>query len=359
MPASTDFLVNRRDLNETKVVETPGSLNEGQVRIRIDRFALTANNITYGAFGDAMMYWNFFPAPEGWGRIPVWGFGNVVESKCADLKVGERLYGYFPMSSHLVIEPARVTPTALFDGATHRQKMAAVYNSYTRVATDPSYNAKREAQQALLRPLFTTSFLIDDFLADNDFYGARNVVISSASSKTSLGLAFLLHTLRKGQVEVIGLTSKANTGFVSGTGYYDRVADYDSIATLDKGSPAIFVDMAGSGSVRNAVHQHWADELKYSCSVGATHWDNMGSAGTLPGPKPQLFFAPDRVKKRNQDWGPGGLDKKLGEAWAAFNTSVDRWMKITERKGRADVEHAYQDMVSGKTAPEAGIVLSL
>ena len=169
MPASTDFLVNRRDLNETKVVETPCTLNDGQVRIRIDRFALTANNITYGAFGDAMMYWNFFPAPEGWGRIPVWGFGDVVESKHPDLKVGERLYGYVPMSSHLVIEPARVTPTALFDGAAHRQKMAAVYNSYTRVAADPSYNATREAQQALLRPLFTTSFLIDDFLADNDF----------------------------------------------------------------------------------------------------------------------------------------------------------------------------------------------
>jgi len=359
MPASTDFLVNRRDLTETMVVETALSLNAGQSLIRVERFALTANNITYGAFGDAMMYWNFFPAPEGWGRIPVWGFGNVVESKCPDLKVGERLYGYFPMSSHLVIEPARVTPTALFDGAAHRQKMAAVYNSYTRVAADPSYNAKREAQQALLRPLFTTSFLIDDFLADNDFYGARNVVISSASSKTSLGLAFLLHTLRKGQVEVIGLTSKANTGFVSGTGYYDRVADYDSIATLDKGSPAVFVDMAGSGSVRSSVHQHWADALKYSCSVGATHWDNMSSGGTLPGPRPQMFFAPDRVKKRNQDWGPGGLDKKLGEAWSAFNTSVDRWMKITERKGRADVERAYQDMVSGKTAPEAGIVLSL
>lgn len=359
MTTSTDFLVNRLDLNEARFVDTPIALRSGQALVRIDCFALTANNITYGAFGDAMMYWNFFPAPEGWGRIPVWGFGNVVESTHEGLKVSERLYGYFPMSSHLVIEPARVTPTALFDGAAHRQKMSSVYNSYTRVAADPGYNPKREAQQALLRPLFTTSFLIEDFLADNDGFGARQIVISSASSKTSLGLAYLLNTQRKGQIDVIGLTSKANTGFVNKTGYYDRVVSYDDVASLDNSRSAAFVDMAGSGSIRAAVHRHWADALKYSCSVGATHWDSMSSAGTLPGAKPQMFFAPDRVKKRNQDWGPGGLDRKLGQAWSAFNTSVDGWMRVTERKGRADVERAYHEMVSGKTAADAGIILSL
>lgn len=220
MTSSTDFLVNRRDLHETRFADTPMSLESGQVLVRIDRFALTANNITYGAFGDAMMYWNFFPAPDGWGRIPVWGFANVVETRHEYLKIGERLYGYFPMSTHLVIQPARVTAASLFDGAAHRQKMAAVYNSYTRVSADAGYNASREGQQALLRPLFTTSFLIEDLLADNDVFGARQVVISSASSKTSLGLAYLLHTQRKGQVEVIGLTSKANTAFVDATGYY-------------------------------------------------------------------------------------------------------------------------------------------
>lgn len=359
MTAASNFLVGRRNLGETKFVETDLSPADGQVLIRIDRFALTANNVTYGAFGDAMMYWNFFPAPEGWGRIPVWGFGNVVESRHPDIKVGERLYGYFPMSTHVVIEPVRVTPSSLFDGAAHRQKMAAVYNNYTRVAADPSYDAKREAQQALLRPLFTTSFLIEDFLGETDFQGARQVLISSASSKTSLGLAFLLHTQRKGQVEVVGLTSKSNEAFVKGTGYYNTVVDYGSIASLDAAKPAIFVDMAGSGTVRSAVHHHWADNLKYSCSVGATHWEQLGSTGALPGPRPQMFFAPDRVKKRNQDWGPGGLEQKLGSAWLAFNASVDRWMKINERKGTTEVLHAYQDMVAGKTAPETGIVLSL
>lgn len=359
MTISTDFLVNRKNLNEGKFVETPLSIRDGQALIEISNFALTANNITYGAFGDAMMYWNFFPAPDGWGRIPVWGFGDVVESKCDGLKAGERLYGYFPMSTHLVIEPARMTPARLFDGAVHRQKMAAVYNNYVRVAADQGYVASLEPQQALLRPLFTTSFLIEDFLADNAFYGAGQVVISSASSKTSLGLAFLLHTRRNGKIDVIGLTSKSNTAFVMATGYYDRVAAYDEITDLDRSSPAVFVDMAGSNEVRASVHAHWSEVLKYSCSVGATHWDHLGPNTNLPGPKPQPFFAPDRVKKRNNDWGPGGLDKHLGEAWSAFNTSVDGWMKVTKAQGRAEVQRIYGEMVAGKSPPETGYILSL
>jgi hypothetical protein len=359
MTTSIDFLVSRKSLHETKFVETPLALKPGQALIKVDRFAFTANNVTYGAFGEAMMYWNFFPAPEGWGRVPVWGLGDVIESQADGVKPGERLYGYFPMSTHLVVEPARTTPQHFFDGAPHRQKMAPVYNNYVRVAADPGYDRNREAEQALLRPLFSTSFLIDDMLADNDFFGARELVLSSASSKTSLGLAFLAHANRRGQASVVGLTSKANQAFVENTGYYDRVVAYDAIPQSSHDKPAVFVDMAGNGEVRTAVHKHWAHNLKYSCAVGATHWDHMGSNAELPGVKPQMFFAPDRIKQRHQDWGPGGLEKRLAAAWGAFLPSVDGWMKIVQGHGRADVERVYRDMVAGKARPEEGHVLSL
>lgn len=358
MTTSTDFLVSRKNLHETKFVETPLTVKPGQALIKVDRFAFTANNVTYGAFGDMMMYWNFFPAADGWGRVPVWGFGDVVESQADGVIVGQRFYGYFPMSKYVVVEPARVTPQGFFDGAVHRQKMAAVYNHYGNVAADPGYNKSREASQALLRPLFMTSFLIDDLLADNDFFGARDVVLSSASSKTSLGLAYLLRQNRRGQVSVTGLTSASNAGFVGKTGYYDRVVAYDAIAAATRDKSAVFVDMAGSGAVRLAVHKHWGDGLKYSCAVGATHWDHLGQTGDLPGPKPQLFFAPDRVKKRNQDWGPGGLEKRIATAWAGFNASVDGWMRVVEG-GRGDVERVYRAMLDGKAMPEEGHMLSL
>ncbi|MBL8782012.1 MAG: DUF2855 family protein [Alphaproteobacteria bacterium] len=361
MTTSTDLLTSRKNLHETKFVETQlAALKPGQILLKVDTFAFTANNVTYGAFGDAMMYWNFFPAPEGYGRIPVWGFADVVESQAEGIKPGERFWGYYPISTHLVVEPARVTPHGFSDGAAHRQKMAPIYNSYVRVAADPHYTKTRESERALLRPLFTTSFLIDDFLADSDFFGAREVVLSSASSKTSLGLAFLLHKHRKGQVAVVGLTSKSNAAFVEKTGYYDRVVAYDAIAQSPHDKPAVFVDMAGSGEVRAAVHKHWGDGLKYSCAVGATHWDHMGGpAADLPGPKPQLFFAPDQVKKRLTDWGPQGFEDRIAKATNEFIASVDGWMKIVKGKGKADIERVYKAMVDGKAKPEEGHMLSL
>ena len=97
---SLDFLVDRDDLRHTQWRETDlPALAAGQVLMKIDRFALTANNITYAAFGVAMRYWDFFPAPEGFGRVPVWGYADVVENLAPGLAVGERVYGYWPMSS--------------------------------------------------------------------------------------------------------------------------------------------------------------------------------------------------------------------------------------------------------------------
>ena len=75
--------------------------------------------------------------------------------------------------------------------------MAPVYNAYARVSGDPAFAGRQGDYQALLRPLFMLSFLVDDFLAENEFYGARSVMLSSASSKTAFGLAHLLHTRRK------------------------------------------------------------------------------------------------------------------------------------------------------------------
>ena len=131
------------------------------------------------------------------------------------------------MSSHLVVQADRVTPAGFVDASAHRQPMAAIYNQYTRCATDPGYDAQREAEQMLLRPLFLTSFLIDDFLADNHFFGAHRVVLSSASSKTAYGTAFMLSGrissgVDAGLDQIVGLTSSRNLPFVQGTGFYQQ-----------------------------------------------------------------------------------------------------------------------------------------
>jgi hypothetical protein len=241
---STDFIVARHDLQQCKFIETSlpelADLPDDALLIKIDRFAFTANNITYAVLGDQLKYWQLFPAPENFGNVPVWGFGEVMASRHPAVAIGERLFGYFPMATHLVIEAANVNKRGLRDAAAHRQGVAPVYNAYARVSGDSAFAGRQGDYQALLRPLFMLSFLVDDYLAEHEFYGARSVMLSSASSKTAFGLAHLLHSQRK-DLRVIGLTSAANTDFVQSLGCYDEVVTYDRITALPANSPVALV----------------------------------------------------------------------------------------------------------------------
>jgi Protein of unknown function (DUF2855) len=358
---STDFVVARDDLQQCKFIETQlpdaATLPDDALLVRVASFALTANNITYAVMGDMLKYWQIFPAPQGFGNIPVWGFGEVIASKHPMIAVGERLFGYFPMATHLVIEAADVGKRGLRDGAAHRQGVAPVYNAYARVAGDPAYEGRQGDHQALLRPLFMLSFLVDDFLAENEFYGVRRVMLSSASSKAAFGLAHLLHA-RKG-IKVIGLTSPSNTAFVKSLGCYDEVIAYDRVTSLPADAPVAFVDMAGSSSLRETLHRHFGEQMKYSARIGLTHRGTSPDEPQLPGAKPVWFFAPDHIRKRAKEWGPGGVDARFGTAWSNFAPNLDRWLKVNEGRGREAVQAAYLDTLNGRVPPELGHILSL
>jgi NADPH:quinone reductase-like Zn-dependent oxidoreductase len=356
-----DFLVDRRDLRRCTVERGPDPetlpLAPDQVLLRVAAFGLTANNVTYAVFGDVMGYWRFFPSHDEWGRVPVWGFADVVRSRHDGVPAGERVWGYFPMSTHLVIDADKVSARSLVDAAPHRRELPPVYNQYVRVAADPGYDRQREAQEMLFRPLFTTAFLLDDLLAERSLFGAQTVLIASASSKTALGLAFLLKRHRRGRV--VGLTSAANAAFVERTGCYDQVVSYADIPALPAGDPVVVVDMAGSGDVLRAVHGHFADRLKYSCLVGATHWEAPRNAEALPGPTPEFFFAPDRVVARMKDWGPDGFQARVDESRKPFLAAAEGWLRIVARSGPAAVEQAYRDTLEGRTGPDQGLILTL
>jgi hypothetical protein len=252
----------------------------------IDRFGFSSNNITYAVLGEAMRYWEFFPGPEGWGKVPVWGFGDVVRSSHEALGEGERVFGYLPMSTYLVLAPDRVTEAGFVDTAPHRAPLPGVYQRYSRVAGDPGYDPGDEDQQALWRPLFMTSFGAARFLGENALFGASRVVLSSASSKTAMGIAFLLLRERSSESDTVGLTSPRNVDFCRRVGYYDQVRPYGELETLSADTPTLFVDVAGDGKLLHDVHHHFGESLKHSCIVGATHWERREPQHDLPGPEP-------------------------------------------------------------------------
>jgi hypothetical protein len=331
-------------------------LRSGQVLFRLDRFALTANNITYAAAGDMLNYWGFFPATDGWGRIPVMGFADVAASKHPDVPVGGRYFGFFPMATHLVVEPTEASATQFVDGVAHRKDHAPVYRQYQNVTSDAAYDAELEDQIMVLRGLFMTSFLADSYMADQNF-GATTYVLGSASSKTGIALAWLLHTQQRGRV--VGVTSPRNVAFVEALGYYDEVLTYDDVKSLPSDEATAFIDFSGDGEMIDTLHHHLGDNLKYHGVIGATHWSSGPQSKDLPGAEPAFFFAPGEIKSRVEAWGPDGFQQRLGEAWRAFCAATSSWMKIERGYGTADVESTYKRVLSGESTPDVGHVLSV
>lgn len=375
-----DFLVRRDALDVCRLVPTlpidQVELGPGQALLQIDSFALTANNVTYAAHGDALGYWRFFPSGhDGWGLIPVWGFATVARSAHPEVQVGQRFYGFYPLSSQLVVSPGQVRDEGFRDASEHRKSLHPLYNQYTRTARDPLYDAAREAELLLLRPLFMTSLMIDDFLADHDFFGARTVVFSSASSKTAYGAALALSLRRT--VDVLGLTSPRNVPFVErlavdGQQVYRRAIPYAELDTLPSKASAVYVDLAGDPVLRSALHHHFGDKLKYSCVVGASHWQPLAGQppplsraldAPLPGAKPTLFSGPAQIAKRTAEWGSAGFRQKLAEAWStllgAITAPASPFLRVVRGHGGDDLERVYRALLQGRVLPHEGHVLSL
>lgn len=361
MNTVTRMLVNKRRIAETRIETSPQApLAAGQVRLRIERFSMTANNISYAAIGELMQYWRFFPGDGDWGCVPCWGFATVVESSLPEVPVGERLWGFLPMGTELVVTPARVTDSGFVDATLHRQGLAGIYNEYSRCVHDPLHTDGDEDIEALLRPLFGTAWMVDDFLAEHAFFGADVAVLSSASSKTAYGTAARL--AQRNGIKLIGLTASHNIRFVESLGCYHKVLAYDAVTDIDAQAKALYLDFAGDPSIRRAVHEH-LHALHYSCLIGGSHADKAGPASGLPGPKPVFLFVPSQVAKRVAEWGEAELLQRMARDWRAFvvhaTDPAQPWIRIEQHYGAAGMSTAYATVLGGQGDPRTGHMVAM
>jgi len=356
MTGAWSLAVRRDDLAKTELRDDAvPEIGPGEARLRVDRIGVTANNVTYALMGDAMHYWDFFPTSEGWGLVPLWGFGEVVASQTDGVTAGTRVYGYFPSASHVVVRPGAVDETRFKDASEHRAKLPSPYNSYTVTTHDPAYDAEREDLLILFRPLFFTSYMLADELEDNDYYGASVLAMSSASSKTAYGAAFLL----QGQgPEMVGLTSPGNVAFTESLGCYDRVVAYDRLEELDDTKPTAYLDVAGSSDLRDRLRARLGDDLVRDVVVGVTHQE-QGGGGGLAATGTTFFFAPNQMRKRTGDWGRPVLDQRFAEAWHRFVPSVEGWVDVVPHVGPEALREVWLEVLSGTSSPRVGHVIAL
>lgn len=354
---SQQIWVNQEDLSQTKTVQFTfdvAQLQEEEVLLETDSFGFSANNITYAALGFKMGYWGFFPTHEtNFGIVPVWGFATVKASRHSDIKEGEKVFGYLPMASHWVIKAGKVAAHGFSDTHDNRKSISPVYDQYLRCSADPGYNPSREAWQLNFRPLYMTSFVLDDFVADTS--NGESLLLSSASSKTALGTAQLLKdqkAKRGARYRVIGLTSNSNVEMVKASGCYDEVLSYDDIEALAKDEQYWLLDFAANGTLIKSLTDALESHLSKVTLIGATDW----KADEKPNPKAldaEIFFAPARVKLRQSEWGHETFLAKYASAWQQFAAKLNNTFFEQHVRGIDDITALYLSTLNGSADTKA------
>ena len=360
MTNCTELWVDKQDLRRTQVVEsdlpTPA---DGEILVAIDKFGLTANNVSYASAGDMLGYWQFYPAEDPWGKVPVWGCADVIQSNCDEVPVGDRLWGFFPMASHALLRPGNVGADKFTDFNEHRRELPGLYNSYRRTLAEPEAVQAFETERCLLFPLFATSFVLADYLIYNDCFGAQQILIGSASSKTGFGLAKMLRDNPEVTAKIVGLTSAGNQAFVDSLQCCDEIVVYGEETQIDAALPAAYVDMSGDGPLTETLHRHLGDNMRASVMVGATHWESQGRAEDLPGAQPEFFFAPAHIATREKEWGSGVPMMRAMEASVAVAAAIADHMNVSWLYGPEDLQAHWLQMLDNQLPANRGLMVSL
>ena len=261
-------------------------------KLNIEKYCITSNTITYALVKNKVLnYFGNFPyngVCKGFGFVPTWG---VV----VDNKTRQRYFGFLPYgqdSFYVKKNNDNINSTTFMDINEPRKNIPAAYITYTNLNKDKyltSLDNKEneiedyENRYIILKGLFLTSFLIHVMILDK-YNDTQNIIITSASSKTSIALGFMLKQSNLTRnINVIGLTSKRNIKFVKdklSEHAYDIVYTYDDIESINIDNNASYgmVDMAGNPGVINRIHQYFNRCMRFSSMVGLTHnkeWEKI------------------------------------------------------------------------------------
>lgn len=363
--SSFDFQVDKNTLSKHQLIAPKlPVLTSGEVRLSIERFSLTSNNVTYGVMGESLGYWDFFPVKDNWGKIPVWGIGIVVESHCNNIAVGSKFYGYYPMSSEFIVQPENVSNKGFKDVTSHRQSLASSYNHYSLMVKENGFLPDADNYYILYRPLFSSGLLLEDYLRENEYFGATTLLISSASSKTAISLAFMLGKL--GGVKSIGLTSPKNLSFVKSLGLYDEVICYNELDDIQANRKITYVDICGDSVLLQKIQSQLNNRLVHRCVVGGTHStiknkkknDSLivTTLTKLAASKQSQFFAPTHIEKCQKTLGTDGFSQHFQQSWVAFLAQVDEWIDIVEFSAQEDLSSVYDSLLITSN-PKQGLIL--
>jgi Protein of unknown function (DUF2855) len=348
---SWGLLVRRDALGDAEVQPVPlPDLAPGEVRLAVEKFTLTMNNVTYARLGGGELpFWDAFPAPDGYGRPPVWAFLRVVDSRNPDVRPGGRYYGYVPLGTHHTVG-ARRTARGFVDTSVRREFLPVWYRTFQSAAEPDALDDLR----TVYRQVFPASFLLGDFVTALAAGGAKSALITSASSLTAIGLADRIALLS--DLPTVGVTSPGNVGFVTGLGRYTTVTSYDELDSVL--APTVLVDFTGSHRRISAIYQRFPGGIDSTALVGYTHPDSVQDVPELTDPAPEIFFTPVVEELTVAEEGEDRFHARYQEAEQRFLDWTATWLRVDRQAGPTAITDVFRGLLAGTRPPGVSPVLS-
>lgn len=363
----------------TRETELP-ELQRGQVLLRVDRFAFSQQALGYlvkGYTRTFSAYHKFFPhAESGLYRSGCWGYATVVQSEHPRVEAGTRLYGLVPPCRYLVQDVGGVIP-ADRKGEAPKVEMAreSVPFEFRRFLeydvlvspvacaaseADAGNDAEREPDSyselddwmLATKESYTMAYYIDEQLLVET--GMINcVVISCASSKTALALAYCLRM--REMRSVVALTSEEHLEFVQSTGMYHEVYTYDDVEALGTSRTLAYIDFRCDGTLRQRLAQHLGTLLMYSLIIGPAVFQRKAEGQLFEKRHREVVFDESKWRERRKsvpEVVQTDRNVKLGHSYRAFVEWIRERMRLRYWSGVESVVKMYGEVYSNRVAPD-------
>lgn len=378
---------NSLALLKTDVPAEP-TQQSGTVSLEILKSGLTANNTFYLRFGDKDPF-NFFhcypvdstaelvqdksTSHDEFVHPPAWGVAQVVASTIDEIVVGTKYLGHLPIATSVTFKDVSVNEEG--NMVVKRPKVDAAYNVFRKIDPDDALLTEEYGDLALVCwPGIMTGFGCFSTLQMKGYYGADNLVITSASSKVALALAFYLKDSGK---NVVGYTSKSNVPFCQSTGLYSQILDYD--ADLDPEKKYVFIDIVGRSDIYSKNKSCVTKLIAIGNTVGATGKDvtfglfppfaTLKFLLTILGaprwtrswmnPVHDLYLVLDGHEELKEDWGLDKYKTLLKENTHAFCKNATFWITTHKCDTEDAIKKGFADVIEGKVAPSQAVILDV
>ena len=239
---------------DTEVDDVP--LAENEV-LFVPQSLGTNRYITYYSGGYLLQDIGGFVDPKGvqntaaFKTAPCWGRCKVYRSNHPKIKEGSTYYGFWPIAAYSV-----------------RRVRDADSESFIAYQDLPKFTGPREWLKLIRMDDTESLYALENYeywkigityareLKDMDYFGARRLVISSASSASGQCIAMCLKEINP-SFTVVGLTSPRNYQFVSDMPYFDEVCTYEEVKSAPNTGKSLYFDALGWEGVTQDVLDHF------------------------------------------------------------------------------------------------------